>query len=94
MSSEPLICAGCSNFIQIGEGDLWVVSITAVAEPGPPELPETRSLEEIRLEMEAILKQLENVSEQEAKDAVFRRLVLHLCAACYRAWIEDPTGSG
>jgi hypothetical protein len=32
------------------------------------------------------------VSEQEALDQVYRRLVLYLCGPCYRVWIEDPTG--
>jgi hypothetical protein len=26
-------------------------------------------------------------------DQVYRRLVLYLCAPCYRVWIENPTGT-
>jgi hypothetical protein len=35
---------------------------------------------------------IENMSEREAMDQVFRRLTIYMCGPCYRQWIEDPTG--
>jgi hypothetical protein len=32
------------------------------------------------------------LSAQEAMDQVYRRLTIHLCATCFRSWIESPAG--
>jgi hypothetical protein len=31
-----------------------------------------------------------DVSAREALEQVYRRLVIHLCNACYARWIENP----
>jgi hypothetical protein len=88
---QPLFCDRCSTLLTPGRGDFFVVSIEAVCDPSPPidEIPP----EKIREEIQGLLAHMEDVSEQEAMDQVFRRLTLYLCTACFRAWIENPTGS-
>jgi hypothetical protein len=87
----PLFCQRCARELTPGAGDFFVVSIQAVADPtaGPLEL---KSAAETRAEMERLLAQLEDVSPQEALDQVYRRVTLYLCNACFRKWIENPTG--
>lgn len=91
--AEPLLCARCTAELQPGAGDFFSVSIEAVADPTPPAVTEEESAAEIRRQIDRLLVQLHDVSEREALDQVFRRLVIHLCGPCYREWIENPAGS-
>jgi hypothetical protein len=74
-----------------GEGNFYVVRIEAYADPTPPhlEIDDTRDL---RAEIDRLIDQMHNMSEQEMMDQVYRRLTIHLCGTCYRKWIEDPAG--
>ena len=64
-----------------------------MADPTPP----TFSLEDLvrdsRREIERLIDEMRDLSEQELLDQVYRRVTLYLCSACFRQWIEDPTGS-
>jgi hypothetical protein len=69
------------------------VYIEAFADPAPPNIvDENLDAEAIRRRLADLYKQLEGTSAQEAMDQVYRRLTLHLCTPCYRAWIENPVG--
>jgi hypothetical protein len=76
-----------------GSGDLYVVSILAVADPSPPIFTEEDLAGDIGDEILRLTAQLNRVDAQQAQDQVYRRLVFHLCSSCYRRWIDDPTGS-
>ena len=76
-----------------GDGNFYVVNIEAVADPTPPDFVEERSPHQIRAEIESLLVRMEGISEQEALDQVHRRVIIHLCAPCFGAWIENPAGS-
>jgi hypothetical protein len=67
-----------------------VVRIEAFADPSPPEFSDDDLEHDPRLEIERLIDQLREFSEQELLDQVYRRLILHLCGPCYRRWIEDP----
>jgi hypothetical protein len=84
-----LLCARCLAELVPGSGDFYRITIEAVADPTPPSGDDIPA-EELRRRIEDILEQLEDVSEREALDQVYRRLTLHLCGPCYRRWIEDP----
>jgi hypothetical protein len=88
-----LFCARCARELHPGEGDFFQVTIDAVADPTPPNLDVEPSATELRRRIEELLAQMQDVSAQEALDQVRRHLVLHLCLACFKEWIEDPTGS-
>ncbi len=66
--------------------------IEAVADPTPPEDPGAEEVADMRFQMKQLLSQMENMSEREALDQVYRRLTLYLCGPCYMHWIEHPTG--
>ena len=88
----PVFCNRCARELTPGSGDFYVVRIEAVADPTPPEFSQEDLQRDPRAEIDKLLAQLRDVSEQEAMDQVYRRVTIHLCTACYRKWIENPTG--
>jgi hypothetical protein len=84
---ERLSCGRCGISLQPGTGNFYRVTIEAVADP-------TFSAEDqgtdLRQEIERLLARLEVLSEQEAMNQIYRRLVLFLCGRCYRRWIDNP----
>jgi hypothetical protein len=75
-----------------GHGDFFVIRIEAVADPSPPTFEEDPG-ESLSNEINDLFEHLSQLTEQEALDQVFRRVMLYLCCTCYERWIEDPTGS-
>jgi hypothetical protein len=93
-ASEPLFCDHCSRILTPGQGEFYVVRIEAVADPTPPRIADDdQDVAEIGRQISALLERLSDLSEQEAMDQVFRRVVLYLCNGCYGRWIENPTNS-
>jgi hypothetical protein len=89
----PLACARCGTALASGSGDFYRVTIEAVADPTPPNLPHMDPAD-IRQRIERLLAQMRGLSEQEALDQVYRRLTFDLCVPCYRQWITNPAGRG
>lgn len=87
-----LFCGRCSRELHPGRGDFFEVTIDAVADPFPPSLAEA-DVDRLRGEIERLLAQMSDLTAREALEQVHRRVVLHLCLACYRPWIENPAGS-
>jgi hypothetical protein len=87
---SELRCARCGAELTPGTGNFYVVRIEAFADPSPPEFSDDDLEHDPRLEIERLIDQLREFSEQELLDQVYRRLILHLCGPCYRRWIEDP----
>jgi len=87
---SPLLCAGCGVELTPGTGDFYLVRIEAVADPTPPSFSEEDLARDPRAEIERLVAQMRDRSEQELIDQVYRRLVIYLCGPCYRVWIEDP----
>jgi hypothetical protein len=90
--SQPA-CRRCGRELSPGRGDLYVVSILAVADPSPPNFTEEDLSGDIGAEILRLTAQMNRLDAKQAQDQVYRRLVFHLCPSCYRHWIEDPTGS-
>jgi hypothetical protein len=91
-SAPPPLCSRCGKELNPGEGDFYLVRIEAMADPSPPNFTEADLSRNTGLEIRQILERMRDLSEQEALDQVYRRLLLYLCGPCYRKWIEDPTG--
>jgi hypothetical protein len=90
--SGPLFCARCSQELHLGKGDSYRISIEAMADPTPPDIGMEELEGDLRQRIEQLIRQMGDLSEREAMDQVYRRLVIHLCGPCYRIWIEDPAG--
>jgi len=88
----PLACARCGAELWPGAGNFYQVTIEAVADPTPPTISAAELAADVRAQIEELLARLEGLSEEEAMKQVYRRLTFHLCGACYRQWIEHPTG--
>jgi hypothetical protein len=91
-SASTILCHRCGELLTPGEGNFYVVRIEAVADPAPPNLDSDEPLRDTASEWDHLMQQMREMSEQELLDQVYRRLTLHLCAGCYRWWIENPTG--
>jgi hypothetical protein len=89
---QDLLCHRCGALLERGEGSFYVVRIEAFADPTPPDFDPSESLVDIAQDWERLLDEMREMSEQELMDQVYRRMTLHLCAACYQNWIEHPTG--
>lgn len=86
----PLLCARCGVELTPGSGDFYLVRIEALADPTAPSFSEDDLQRDPRAEIDRLLREIKDLSAQEAMDQVYRRLVLYLCGPCYRLWIEDP----
>jgi len=87
---SPLLCARCGTELTPGKGNLYLVRIEALADPTPPSFSADDLTHDPRADIERLIEQMRDLSEQELMDQVYRRLVLYLCGPCYRQWIEDP----
>jgi hypothetical protein len=90
---HPPICRRCGRELHPGRGDLYVISILALADPSPPVFTEDDLAEDVGAEILRLTAQLNQLDADEAQDQVYRRLVFHLCSSCYPRWIDDPTGA-
>ena len=94
-SQTELLCHRCGAILtpgSTGKGSFYVVRIEAVADPSPPDLSVTESLEHIQRDIDALIDELHEHSERELMDMVYRRLTITLCTPCYQKWIENPVG--
>jgi hypothetical protein len=90
-SSPPTCtCRRCGRDLHPGRGELYAVSILAVADPYPPVFTEDDLALDVGAEIRRLVGQLSGLDAQQARDQVYRRLVFHLCAPCYERWISDP----
>jgi hypothetical protein len=92
-ADDALFCARCAAELHPGAGDFFQITIEAVADPHPPILGDDSDEQQLRRAIERTLEELGNMTSQEALDQVYRRMVIHLCARCYRPWIENPAGN-
>lgn len=88
----PCDCRRCGRALQPGRGELYVVSILAVADPYPPVYTEADLSLDVGSEIRRLIRRLGSTDADEARDQVYRREVFHLCAGCYRRWIDQPAG--
>lgn len=86
---NPHFCRRCGRELTPGRGSFYHVTIEAIADPS---LSLAGEEQETRPQIEALLDQLTEISEQEAMDQVYRREAFDLCGPCYRRWIANPTG--
>jgi hypothetical protein len=84
-----MTCKRCAVPLQPGAGNFIRITIDAVADPSQPILADA-SPAELRRQIEQLLAQVAGLSEQQALDQVYRRLIFYLCGPCYQLWIANP----
>ena len=92
MNEVPLFCDRCVRQLYPGDGDFYVVRIEALADPTPPSISVEDLRRDVREEIERLIEQMRDQTEQELMDQVYRRVTLFLCRPCYTQWIEHPAG--
>jgi len=90
--ASPIFCDRCLAILKPGEGNFYVATIDAVADPTPPRLEPASSQRDLQQEIREIIHKLEGMSEREMEDQVHRRVIIHLCQRCFGDWIENPAG--
>jgi hypothetical protein len=88
-----LECRRCGRDLHPGRGELYVVSIVGVADPWPPVFTEEDLALDVGDEIRRLIAQARGLDARQAREQVYRRVILHLCISCYQDWIEDPAGS-
>ena len=86
-----LLCHRCGVELHPGSGDFYEVRIEALADPSPPRITAEQLAAASAEGMRELIDQMKDLSAQELIDQVYRRMVIHLCRACYMGWIENPT---
>jgi hypothetical protein len=93
-ADPPILqCRRCGRELHPGRGDLYAISILAVADPWPPVFTEDDLAVDVGAEIRRLIAQASGLDARQARDQVYRRVIFHLCISCYQGWIEDPTGS-
>lgn len=87
---QVLFCARCTRPLRPGRGGFYRVRIDATADPAPPAFDPEELERDLRAEIAGLIDVLRDVTEQEAKDQVHRRMEICLCDDCFGPWIEDP----
>ena len=91
-SPIPLLCHRCGAELTLGKGNFYVVRIEAFADPTPPDISADDLGLDLQEQMDRLIDELRDKSEQELMDQVYRKLTVQLCGRCYQQWIENPTG--
>lgn len=76
-----------------GDGSFYIIKIEAYADPTPPDLS-AHELSEMDLlrEIDDLIDDVNELTEQELMDQVYRKLTILLCRPCYESWIVSPAG--
>jgi hypothetical protein len=87
--SDEAICHKCARLIRRAGAELYIVTIDAIADP---DIALDHAGADLRAEYDRLIDQMTHMTETELSEQVHRRLTITLCNACYRTWIENPTG--
>lgn len=83
------ICDRCGR--PMAEGELrYIARIQVYAAPGPIQIGLEDMLTDQRAQLEALLRQCEQMTEEELMRDVYVELQFDLCPACQRAYLADP----
>jgi hypothetical protein len=87
---EGITCDRCGKGLLIDEEVRYEVKIVVQAASDPMELTTQDLAKDHRSEIERLLKQLEQLSPDEAQDQVYREMSFDLCPPCQRAYLRQP----
>ena len=73
---RPLVCERCRRTLKRGRGDFYVVRLDAVCDPSPPVFSEEDLSKDLDREIARLSAAMEDRSEQDLVDQVFRRRLL------------------
>ena len=68
-----LHCERCSKEVHPGRGDYYLIRIDAVADPQPPIFTQEDLDQDVRAEIERLIRLMKSMSEQQLERHVFRQ---------------------
>jgi hypothetical protein len=83
------ICDRCGRPLEQGQLR-YVARIEVLAAADPLEITLDDLLRDSRREMDALLEQCEQLTEEELMRDVYVKFVFDLCRACQKAYVSDP----
>ncbi len=92
MANAPLFCDRCSTELVSGKGNFCVVKIEALADPSPPVFDEKDLEKDALKEIDRLIEETKELSEEELLDQVYRQVTIYLCRPCFEVWIKNPAG--
>lgn len=87
------LCHRCGAMLAPGDGSFYIIKIEEYADPTPPDLSGSElSEDELLREIDDLIDDVNELTEQELMDQVYRKLTILLCRPCYDRWIANPAG--
>ena len=83
------ICDRCGRPLEQGQLR-YIARIEVLAAADPLEITLDDLLRDSRREMDALLEQCEQLTEEELMSDVYVRFVFDLCRTCQKAYVTDP----
>ncbi len=85
-----IACDRCGKGLLIDSNVRYEVTIEVKAAYDPMELTGEDLEKDLDEELQKTIDRLEGVSEEEAKEQVYKKMTFHLCPSCQREYIEEP----
>jgi hypothetical protein len=86
------ICDRCGRPLEQGQLR-YIARIEVLAAADPLEITLDDLLRDSRREMDALLEQCEQLTEEELMRDVYVKFVFDLCRTCQKAYVTDPLSS-
>ena len=83
-------CDLCGQDLLVRSEVRYEVRIEVKAAYDPLEITEEDLSQDLRAEIAKVLRQLEGLSEEEARNEVYRQFEFDLCAACQKRYVKNP----
>lgn len=87
---KGIVCDRCGEGLLIHENVRYTMKVEIRSEYDPLEITQADLEQDLDAEFEKALRELEDVSEQEADRSVYFAGRYDLCLACQKAFLEDP----
>jgi DNA repair exonuclease SbcCD ATPase subunit len=83
-------CDLCGQELRAKSEVRYEVRIEVKAAYDPLEITEQDLAQDLRAEIAKVLRQLEGLSEEDARNEVYRQFDFDLCVACQRRYVRGP----
>jgi hypothetical protein len=90
MSKDHQNCDRCGAMLPGSRGVRYEVRMEVKAAYDPLSLNADDLSKDYRPEIEAVLRAMSGLAEEEAQNQVYRVFEFDLCVACQRRWIANP----
>lgn len=90
--AHGLTCDRCDKTLLLDDTVRYEVRMIVRAAYDPMEITQDDLDKSTTTDWESLLAELENLSEEEAQDQVYRELAFDLCPSCQQLFLKAPLG--